>query len=53
MTTETKPKGHFPRKGERLVNGVWVMPKPQKPSETATDRRNWLRRMAGWPVKEN
>lgn len=48
-----KPK-HFPKKGERLVNGEWVMPKPARPVETAADRRNWLRKQAGWPpVKEN
>lgn len=58
--------GHFPRKGERKVNGEWVMPAAEKPARrnpkldlkvsglnTAADRRNWLRRMAGWPVKEH
>ena len=48
---------HFPKKGERLVNGVWVTPAPEKPArpvETAADRRNWLRMKMGWPpVKEN
>ena len=27
--------------------------KAEKPVETAADRRNYLRRMAGWPVKGN
>ena len=57
MSTEAKLKGHFPRRGERLVNGVWVTPAPEKPArpvETAADRRNWLRMKMGWPpVKEN
>lgn len=45
-------KGHFPKKGERKVNGEWVLP-AQAREETATDRRNWLRKQAGWPVKDN
>ena len=56
---------HFPRKGERFVNGEWVgedevpsvpVPVPEvkriRPTMTAADRRNWLRKKAGWPVKE-
>lgn len=37
---------HFPKKGERFINGRWVKPKPV---ETAADRVDYLRRMAGWP----
>lgn len=48
--SSTKPKGHFPRKGEKLVNGEWVMPTPQKPAETPQDRVDYLRRQAGWPA---
>lgn len=50
------PKGHFPKKGERLIEGVWVMPeapKPARQSMTAADRRNWFRRLAGWPVRSS
>ncbi len=48
-------KGHFPKAGERKVNGEWVMATPEKPkreTETPADRRNYLRRMAGWPVSK-
>ena len=49
--TTTKPR-HFPKKGERLINGEWVMPAPERPArpvENAADRRNWYRKQAGWP----
>ena len=54
MTT-AKPR-HFPKKGERLINGEWVTPtspKPARPIETAADRRNYLRKQAGWPPLTN
>lgn len=53
MVTAVKVKGHFPKKGEKFINGQWVMPKPERTQETAADRRNWLRKQAGWPVKES
>lgn len=45
-------KGHFPKRGERKVNGEWVRPEPEKdtrPVQTAADRMDYLRRKAGWP----
>ena len=54
MSTTTT-KGHFPKRGERKVNGVWVSPTPPKVkvAQTAADRRNYLRKLAGWPqIKE-
>lgn len=53
MTTATA-KGHFPKRGERKINGEWVapaLPEPVKarPVQTAADRRNYLRKKAGWP----
>lgn len=53
-------RGHFPKKGERKVNGEWVpapepeaaapeAPKRTRTVTTASDRRNWLRERAGWP----
>ena len=52
--------GHFPKKGEKKINGEWVMPAARteplttkiRTLETASDRRNWFRKRAGWPVKE-
>jgi len=53
MATDAPAKlRHFPKKGERLINGEWVTPTPPKPArpvETAADRRNYLRKQAGWP----
>ncbi len=43
-------KGHFPKKGERKVNGEWVMPTQERQVSTAADRRDYLRKQAGWPV---
>ena len=53
MTTAEKPKGVFPKKGWKKVNGVWKSPEQlARPVQTAADRRNWLRKQAGWPVRE-
>ena len=53
-------KGHWPKKGERFINGVWVMPEapeppaPAKHVMNAFEQRNWLRVKAGWPpLKES
>ena len=58
MTNERKPNlatktRHFPKKGERFINGEWVMedtPVKQRPVSTAFDRRNFYRKQAGWPL---
>ena len=47
--------GHFPKKGERKVGGVWTVPEarteaaPAPHVQTAADRVDYLRRKAGWP----
>lgn len=45
---------HFPKKGERFVDGKWVMPAEelvgQRQVMTASERRNWFRKKAGWPA---
>ena len=47
--------GHFPKKGERKVDGVWMAaeaiatPAPAQHVQTAADRVDWLRKRAGWP----
>ena len=49
--------GHFPKKGERKVDGVWTVPEarteaapvPSRHVQTAADRVDYLRRKAGWP----
>lgn len=55
--------GHFPKRGERKIDGVWKSAEElaalsvgvaavvvSRPVETAADRRNYLRRQAGWPA---
>lgn len=39
---------HFPKKGERFVDGEWVMPKTRR-GMSAVENRDWLRKQAGWP----
>lgn len=43
---------HFPKKGERFLDGEWVTPEPEE-SKPQTSRamvtRNFLRKQAGWP----
>ena len=47
--------GHFPKKGERKVDGVWKSAgelekvRLVKSGQTAADRRDYLRRLAGGP----
>ena len=52
----SKPIGHFRKKGDRRIDGVWktaeelAVPVKVRHIATAADRRNWLRKQAGWPA---
>jgi hypothetical protein len=62
MAIPARPKGVVPKKGQKLVNGEWVFPEScttveeaPTPAQTtareeAHNRRNWLRKRAGWPA---
>lgn len=47
---EARKHHHFPREGEKLVNGEWTLPPKERLVLTAADRRNWYRKQAGWPA---
>ena len=39
--------------GWKKIDGVWTTPEQRaRPVQTAAARRNWFRKLAGWPVKE-
>ncbi len=57
METPAKTTRHFPRKGERFIDGQWVMEeqetKPVSHYLSPKERRDYLRMKAGWPADRN
>jgi hypothetical protein len=53
LATVTK---HFPKKGERFIDGEWVVPVVEEVNEThpqasrAMETRNFYRKQANWPA---